>query len=642
MLAGTTAIEAMGGPWAGFCAGRIDDDDNTDSLPLGPSTLQYTLWPCGSSTGNPNNGNCTSPLGTNVVGLIYVDPHGPMGVTDASTPAASLASAAQSAKMIRDVFDRMSMNDSETVALIGGGHAVGKAHGACSGAGTAPNPDVPEDSWWAGTCGPADSFGKGMYATTAGFEGAWTTNPTRFDNEYFNNLLDFTWNLTKGPDGITPQWQVAVGGPTSPFANGTAGQPLMMLTTDIALTLDANYSALVAQFAKSDADFRAAFAAAWYKLVTRDMGPVTRCFAFGDMLPAPAAFQHPLPAPAAKQPVWADVVSSLRASTTAQMNALRIRLAWQCASTYRSSDYLGGCNGARIMFAKAQAWPENKGLDSALANLQPTFEAFAPSGLSWADLIVLAGTVAVEDAGSISLTFCGGRSDAVADDGGWYYLQSSLTGGMADSDAMLMDKIDLLGLAPREFVALAGAHSLGLMHANVSGYEGSWVAGAGGKLTNQYYKNLVELQYSATTSSSGLAYYQATSGGGPVQALHFDLLLRQDSGLLQFVVEFAGSQDAWLAEFGVAWTKLMNADRYNGPTGSFCVTPVTPAPPPPGIGIRKLVGAGMIGVAASAAVATFGAFLMYRRHQNLGRKALARLEEEEEALNDPLLDGAAN
>ena len=258
-LAGTTAIEAMGGPVLGFCGGRADDLTGEESLPLGPTKEQEVLAPCGV------NGECLEPLGSTTVGLIYVNPEGPMGKPDPKG----------SAPQVRDTFARMGMNDTETVALIGGGHTYGKAHGACpSGPGEAPN--VEPVTPWAGECGTgvgADSF-------TSGFEGAWTVNPTGWDNSYFKNLLDYEWGAAVGPGGHN-QWGVVSNGTDSPVSPPVQPhgepQPLMMLTSDVSLINDAEYKKIVETFAKDGAAFDEAFKHAWYKLVTRDIGPHSRC-----------------------------------------------------------------------------------------------------------------------------------------------------------------------------------------------------------------------------------------------------------------------------------------------------------------------------------------------------------------------------
>jgi catalase/peroxidase HPI len=562
VLAGTTAIEHMGGPWAGFCAGRIDDDNGRDSEPLGPSAEQELLAPCGG-LGQPAqpNGNCSAPLGASTIGLIYVNPHGPMGVPD---PAAS-------APQIREVFARMGWNDAEAVALIGGGHAFGKAHGACPGgpgASPAEDPAAP----WAGTCGS----GKGADATTAGFEGSWTSWPLRWDNEYFTNLLQYehAWARATSPGGAT-QWQVpGSDGPTAPNAHDSgARQPLMMLTTDVALLHDGAYRALVQHFADDLASLTEAFGAAWYKLVTRDSGPATRCA--GDLTPSRVpAWQHPLPPAPDTPPDWQAVRADV-AALLPERGAELVRLAWLCASTFRASDYQGGCNGARIRHAPGKDWPENAGADAALDALAPVHDAHAD--LSWADLIVLAGTAAVEramghDGGR--LPFCGGRTDA-ADGDGWKDVRQSaaLTAALAGetSDvvaiAALLDKIELLGLSRREFVALAARRAP--------------------RISSDFFVQLLGVD-------------PAAPGATP----RADMLLTLHPELRSAAVDFAADSGRLLAEFGAAWSKVMNADRFDGPTGSVCAGGAAGST---ARGAPEQLDAGDTLVAAAAAPAAAGA-----------------------------------
>ncbi|CAJ1365055.1 unnamed protein product [Effrenium voratum] len=246
ILAGTTAIKTMGGPVTEYCAGRIDSPDGTESLDLGPSPEQEKYAPCAV------NGTCKRPLGSTTVGLIYLNPEGPV----AQQPDGSWAvdpDPAKSAKDVRDAFGRMGMNDSQTVALIGGGHTFGKCHGACpAGAGPSPKEDVTNP--WPGKCGT----GKGTDAFTSGMEGPWTTNPTSWDNEFFNFLLQFSWEKLQGPGG---HWQWRVAG--EPKAAG-----LMRLTSDVALLHDDSYLSIVKDFANSLPAFDAAFDEAWFKLTT--------------------------------------------------------------------------------------------------------------------------------------------------------------------------------------------------------------------------------------------------------------------------------------------------------------------------------------------------------------------------------------
>ena len=248
ILAGNAAIENMGGPVLGFCGGRVDAADGSDSTLLGPSKEQETLMPC------EVNGQCESPLGTSKVGLIYVNPEGPMGNPD---PLASVVD-------IRNVFSRMAMNNSETVALIGGGHTLGKSHGGC--------PVKVADK-------PVCGTGKSIDTFTSGIELTWTTQPTYWDNEYFRNLVNWEFSLIKGK-GKTSQWEpIARNGtkPTAISADGTFNQTIGMFTTDVALIKDEAYKNIVLKFAEDKKTFDHAFAHAWYKLTTRDMGPVARC-----------------------------------------------------------------------------------------------------------------------------------------------------------------------------------------------------------------------------------------------------------------------------------------------------------------------------------------------------------------------------
>lgn len=284
VMAGTTAIQAMGGPTVGVCVGRVDDDDGSRSLDLGPSEEQEEFAPCAV------NGNCTGDtlLGATTVGLIYVNPEGPMGVPEP----------APSALEVRDTFGRMGMNDEETVALIGGGHAFGKAHGACTaGAGIPPNEaEAAGEPAWKGLCGSGTNQGIGSNSFTSGFEGSWTQNPTKWDNEYFHNLLHYDWEVWMGPGGHN-QWRVSNSGwETSPTAPGAfcpnsdkrCTEDIMMLTSDISLLHDPEnkYQAIVKKFAEDKHALDTAFSNAWHKLTTRPFGAMPssklRCLKSGE------------------------------------------------------------------------------------------------------------------------------------------------------------------------------------------------------------------------------------------------------------------------------------------------------------------------------------------------------------------------
>lgn len=325
-LAGYVAIEDMGLELIGFCAGRVDAPDGTEAFPLGPTEYQELVYPC------EENGNCQSPLGAIAEQLIYVNPAGHMGVP---VPEDLVPD-------IRDVFARMGMNDTETVALSGG-HAFGKCHGACP-AGAGPSPKMDEYNPWPGNCGT----GKGNDAFTSGFEGKWTVHPTTWDNDYYQNLLKYDWVNKTGPGGL-PQWY--------PVNKTDPNQPvpdIIMLTSDIALLHDESYLSITELFANDLAELSNQFSHAWYKLTTRDIGPHTRCKQLSGLeLPPPQWWQYALPDAPAVLPDYNQVKSSIKSLLHVEQKdilhmdswgygPLFVRLAWQCANPFRATDYLGG------------------------------------------------------------------------------------------------------------------------------------------------------------------------------------------------------------------------------------------------------------------------------------------------------------
>jgi len=540
VLTGNVAIEEMGGPRAGFCPGRVDDADGEDSLLLGPTEEQAAYAPC------EPNGNCTTPLGTTTIGLIYLNPQGPMGEPNPGV----------SAGQIRDSFGRMAMNDSETIALIGGGHAFGKTHGACpDGPGPSPQ-DNPSDPW-PGLCGA----GSGVDAYTSGIEGPWTTHPTRWDNEYFQFLRDYDWQVYKGP-GDAWQWRpLADENPTAPSADGAGRQPTMMMTSDVALKTDEAYAALVDQFASDIEAHETAFAAAWYKLTTRDMGPAQRCADNPD-LPPPQAFQYPLPPSTTNLTnVSALALAIDEVFLTATPVSLVFRLAWSCASTFRATDYLGGCNGARLRFPPAKDWPTNAGLDQAWDALAPLKKAYP---VSWADLVVLAGNRALRSASAAAihdLPFCDGRSDAT-DGEGDEYLAPTLLGGVNETAADFKEAAQRSGLSIRDYVALLGARrSLG---AATPPFHGNFTL-APEVLDNAYFNTLIDETWLPVQLPTGDVQY-APASGAPIVALTTDLNCLYDAELLALVQQYAADNDLFLADLSRAWTALLNADRFDKPS----------------------------------------------------------------------------
>jgi len=543
IFAANTAIESMGGPVLGFCAGRQDDYDGSASILLGPDWHQNQTNPC------PVNGKCKVPFGTTTIGLIYLNPEGPMGQPIPR----------QSAPEIRDVFGRMNMNDTETVALIGGGHAFGKSHGACP-LGPGPSPKVDPANPWPGRCGT----GRGKDTFTSGFEGAWTTSPTKWSNNYYNELLNYNWQVHVGPGGHF-QWK-ALNGP----------QSIMMLTTDISLLHDPIYLTLVKTYAANRSILDYQFMHAWYKLTTRDMGPVTRCV--GPFVPPAQPFQNPLPPPPATLPPFDLVRKDIWAAITTDQSSILSpdyyngkpyyggvfsHLAWSCASTFRHSDYQGGCNGARIRFDPELNWPINTAMDRALMILQPIQQRYA--NLSWADLIILAGNVAIDMAsGAAPLPFCGGRTDA-SDGTGSENLQQ--LGNYSSTVQQVRAHALLMGLNDMEMVALS-ARLRSPAQMNRSGFFGSYTNNPT-LLSNQYFITLVNEQWmSYIVTGSGNVEYKAV--GKELFMLPQDMALRWDSAYLAIAQDFAADNNLFLTAFRSAWTKLMTIDRFDGPTGNVC------------------------------------------------------------------------
>jgi catalase-peroxidase len=503
VLAGTVAIEDMGGPVLGFAAGRIDHVDNSQSLPLGPSEAQEQF---ASMAGQ--DGDLPAPLGQNTMGLIYVNPAGPMGVPDPQG----------AADTIRDVFGRMGMTDRENVALIGGGHTFGKCHGA-GPEGPGPSPKECPMRPYPGLHGT----GKGNDTVTSGFEGPWTTHPTQWDNEYFQNLLKYRWELHTGPGGNW-QWRVKGGlGPNAPLAHGQGEQEIMMLTTDIALVTDPEYRKYVEEFAADEAAFSQAFAEVWYKLMNRDMGPHARLL--GPMVAPPQPWQCPLPSPVERLADMSAVERTLSNMLERDPSKVKllVRLAMNSAKTFRHTDYLGGCNGARIRFHLN--WPSNKGLDAAIKFLEPVKFQYG-DGLSWADVIVLAGTVAVKRLGAPNdIPFVGGRTDA--DDGSGWDALAFMNELPPKTIQDVVQRNALRGLSSKEYVALAFP----------------------------YYPTVEALQRlsispSTTTTDDDML---ATS-------------LKCEPSFHRWVEFYIHAGDAeYQHDFAAAFTKIMNSDRFLGP-----------------------------------------------------------------------------
>lgn len=521
ILAGNAAIESMGGPILGFCGGRIDDIDGSNSLILGPSSAQEELTPC------IKNGECTGNLGPTTVGLIYINPAGHLGNPD---PSGLIIDD------MRSSFGKMGMNDTETLALAGGGHAFGKCHGACA--------DPP--------CGDGETAGKSLNTFTSGFEGSWTTVPTTWTNEYFTNLFEFEWNQIKGPGG-NPQWA-----PSQKDGSGGAVPEIMMLTSDIALTKDPGFRKISQDFATSLPALEDHFKHAWYKLTSADMGPVTRCL--GDDIPPAQAFQSPLPKSPGTHTNFIPIREKIETLIDDKVTrGAFIYLAYKCASTFRETDYQGGCNGAHIRFDDNQEIKDTIGIISTIK------AEFSEASIS--DLIVLAGQVALEDAGSDAMVFCGGRTDA-SDNSGRAHLKPIVYDSSIETTVKVKDTMNVKGLTASQGVALAGVPS------------GSDV------LDNTFFLNLVK----------------ASNSGSQGTFEDEEWALVQDAELKKIVESYAENKDLFRKEFTNAWSYLMTADRFDGPTKNVCDGVSIPKEPNPvdssarGTSISSIVVGSFLGV----------------------------------------------
>jgi catalase-peroxidase len=567
IFAADVGMETMGFKTFGFGFGREDVWEPEEDVHWG---AEDTWLADARYTGERE---LDKPLAAVQMGLIYVNPEGPNGKPD---PLAA-------ARDIRETFARMAMNDEETVALIAGGHTFGKAHGA----GDAGQVGVEPEGAGVGQMGLGwkNSFGSGVgiHAITSGLEGAWTPNPIAWDNGFFDTLFGHEWELTKSPAGAfqwTPKDPNA--GPMAPDAHDPAKKhPPMMLTTDLALRLDPNYGPIAKRFHENPDQFQDAFARAWFKLTHRDMGPKARYV--GPLVPQEELlWQDPLP-DAAYPPIGAGDVADLKAKVLASGLSVPqlVATAWASASTFRGSDKRGGANGARIRLAPQKDWAVNQPaqLATVLAKLEEIRAGFAKP-VSLADLIVLAGSAAVEkaakDAGfDVEVPFAPGRVDASQDqtdvasfevlepkaDGFRNYLgaDSPLT-----AEELLIDRAQLLTLTAPEMTALVGG--LRALNANTDQSQHGVLTQRPGALTNEVFVNLLDMGVVWTPTSEEEALFEARdrkTGAPKWTATRVDLVFGSNSQLRALAEVYAESDITFVAAFVAAWTKVMNADRFD-------------------------------------------------------------------------------
>ncbi len=574
IFAGNRALETMGLKTFGFGGGREDIWAPQEDVYWGPETT----WLADERYSGDRE--LANPLGAVQMGLIYVNPEGPNGNPD---PAAS-------ARDIRETFARMAMNDEETVALIAGGHTFGKTHGAAPPPGNVgPEPEganLEEQG-----LGWKNSFGRGNGADTigGGLEGAWTTNPIKWDNNYFENLFKYEWEKTKSPAGAV-QWT-----PKNPEAQGTvpdAHDPSkrhapMMATTDLALITDPAYKAISKRFYENPDQFADAFARAWFKLLHRDMGPVARYL--GPWVPKETLLWQD-PVPAVIHPLIDDAdIAALKSKILGSGLSVSqlVSAAWASASTYRDTDKRGGANGARIRLAPQAQWDVNvasgvSAVVGALEGIQREFIGAQKGGktVSLADLIVLGGCAAIEQAAKqagedVKVPFTPGRTDATQEqtdtasfavlepkaDGFRNYLQK---GQKISAEHLLVDKAFMLKLSAPEMTALVGG--LRVLDANVGRSKHGVFTTRPGTLTNDFFVNLLDMGTKwAPTSDGVFEGRDRATGAAKWTGTAVDLVFGSNSQLRALAEVYAShdSQKAFVRDFVAAWSKVMNLGRFD-------------------------------------------------------------------------------
>ena len=574
IFAGNCALESMGFKTMGFAFGRTDAWEADE-----------TYWgPEGTWLGDERHGNdgtLQEPLGADHMGLIYVNPEGPGGNPD---PLAA-------ANFIRQTFGRMAMNDEETVALIAGGHTFGKAHGAVPEEHVGPDPEasaIEEQGFgWKNKYGS----GKGVDSFTSGLEGAWTTNPVAWDNNFLENLHNLEWELATSPAGksqYTPSNAAAVA--TVPDAHDSSRTHApMMLTTDLSLTADPDYARISKRFLENSSELEDAFAKAWFKLIHRDMGPNTRYL--GPLAPTePQLWQDPVPAVDHKV-IGDQEIAGLKARVLASGLSVSqlVSTAWASAATFRGTDKRGGANGARIRLAPQREWEVNNpaelaGVLETLEGIRAEFNGAQSAGksVSLADMIVLVGCAGVEQAArnaghNVTMPFTPGRADATQEwtdiesfavleptfDGFRNYLQ----GGRSEpAEDLLVERAFLLTLTPPEMTALVGG--LRVLNANTGQSQHGVFTDRPGTLSNDFFVNLLDMDTEWQASAASEGVYEGrnrTTGDLKWTATRVDLAFGSSSEL-RTICEVYGSDDGQeklLIDFVAAWDKVMNLDRFD-------------------------------------------------------------------------------
>ena len=575
VFTGNCALESMGLKTFGFAGGREDVWEPEEDIYWGPEDT----W-LGDERYSGER-DLENPLGAVQMGLIYVNPEGPNGTPD------PLAAAVD----IRETFARMAMDDEETVALIAGGHTFGKAHGAAD-----PDEHVGPEPEGASLeeqgLGWRNSFGSGSGGDTisSGLEGAWTTDPVKWDNNYFENLFGYEWELTKSPAGAsqwTPKDESAQG--SVPDAHDSSKQHApMMFTTDLALKMDPIYAPISKRFHENPEAFADAFAKAWYKLTHRDMGPVSRCL--GALVPEPQLWQDPVPE-VDHELIGEQDIADLKGKILASGLSIsqRVSTAWASAATFRGTDKRGGANGARIRLAPQKDWEVNNPAELAkvletLEQIQNNFNSAQSGGkqVSLADVIVLGGCAAVEEAAKaaghdVQVPFTPGRTDASPEqtdvdsfavleptaDGFRNYFRDGHT---RTAEELLVDRAQMLTLTAPEMTVLIGG--MRVLNANTGQSELGVFTKRPETLTNDFFVNLLAMGTEWQKSSKCEHFYEGRdSGTGEVKWMGtaVDLVFGSNSQLRAIAEVYAcdDSQQAFVQDFVAAWDNVMNLDRFD-------------------------------------------------------------------------------
>ena len=569
VLTGNVALESMGFETFGFGGGRSDVFEPEEDVYWGAEE-EWLEASGGPNTRYTGERELENPLAAVQMGLIYVNPEGPDG-----NPEPAL-----SAHDIRDTFARMAMNDEETVALVAGGHTFGKAHGAGDPNLVGPEPEgAPIEEMGFGWRNGFRS-GKGVETTTSGIEGPWTANPTQWDNGYFDLLLNHEWELTKSPAGAHIWHAKGLAEENhAPEVDGSGKKvPVMMTTADMALRTDPAYLEISKRFHANPDEFADAFARAWFKLTHRDMGP--KVLYLGDEVPSEdLIWQDPIPA-VDHDVINAGDIAELKKQilATGLSTSELVSVAWASASTFRGSDKRGGANGARIALEPQKSWDVNEPakLAKVLDALTAIKDGFGKT-VSLADLIVLAGSAAVEQAagGKVEVPFTPGRMDATqeqtdvesfdvlepAADGFRNYQRAQYT---KPAEELLVDRAQLLNLTAPEMTALIGG--LRVLGANHGDASHGVLTDTPGTLSNDFFTNILSMDYEWKAIEDGAVFEARDRATGDVKwtGTRNDLIFGSNSQLRAIAEVYAQADNGakFMADFVKAWVKVMDADRF--------------------------------------------------------------------------------